>query len=451
MMSRRTILGMALFGTAAPALAQAQPRLVALGSFGLDATQFGLRPGSADDQSRRLQEALVEAGKRDAPLILPPGRYRIAQVIVPDGARLIGVPGATQLVAAQAGPMLIARRTRRAALEGLTLDGLSVRNADRTGLIQAEDVSDFNLQGCDLRNAGANGVTLTRAGGRIDSCRISVVRDSGIFSLDSRGLVIERNSIEDIGNNAVQLWRSNIGDDNSQVRHNRIARVRNDAGGDGPNGNGVVLFKSGGVIVEGNSFRDCALTFIRNNSGPAVQMLGNNGRRCGETALYAEFAFEGAIISNNLVEDCAMGIAITNLDQGGRLAVCANNIVRRANKQLAPKGKVLTGGTGIHVEAETSVTGNVVEDVSDVGIAMGWSFAMRNLVATGNMVRNTKVGISVSLVPKERNVLIANNVLSNTRSGAVVGFEHHTAVTGDLTRAADKRAAGVRVEGNSVG
>ena len=106
---------------------------------------------------------------------------------------------------------------------------------------------------------------------------------------------------------------------------------------------------------------------------------------------------------------------------------------------------------GVHVEAEAAVTGNVIENASEIGISLGWSWGMRNLAATGNMIRRTGIGISVSLVPKERNALIANNVISEARLGAVVGTEFGKAVTGDLTRGEDKRAAGIRVEGNAVG
>ncbi len=459
MLARRGLIGLALIGTAATAsraTAQVQaqrqvPIATPLGGLGLDAAQFGVRAGSPDDQSRRLQEALVEAAKRDAPLLLQPGRYRVSNVVIPEGMRLVGVPGATLLMAVQPGPVLVARRTKRAALSGITLDGNSLRAPDRSGLLHVEDVLDLSVDDCEFRNAGANGITLTRTGGRIEASRITGSRDHGLFSLDSRGLMIERNIIEDIGNNAVALWRSAIGDDNSRVSGNRISRVRNDAGGDGPTGNGIVLFKAGGVIVESNSLRDCALTFIRNNSSPSVQMLGNNGKRCGETAYFSEFAFEGAVMSNNIAEDCAQGISITNLDHGGRLAVCANNLIRRARKGHAPKGVELIGGSGIHVEAEAAVTGNVIEDASDIGIALGWSWGMRNLLATGNMIRNCTTGIGVSLVPKERNVVIANNVIAGATKGAVVGTEYGKPVTGDLTRASDKRAAGIRVEGNAVG
>lgn len=455
-LSRRDWLRTALFGTVAvsagPALAQA-PRPSApasLGTLGLEATQLGLRPGSSEDQSRTLQSALVEAVKRDAPLIVAPGRYRIGNVVLPENARLIGVPGATQFIAAQAGPLLVARRIKRAAISGIVLDGLDIKLGQRGGLLNAEEVLDLALSDCEFANAGSVGLTLSRTAGRIERNRFRSMRESALFSLDSRGLSIEANTVEDCGNNGIQLWRSQAGDEQSLIRGNRVNRIRNDAGGDGPNGNGISLYRAGGVVIEGNTLRDCALTFIRNNSGSAVQILGNQGRRCGETALYSEFAFEGAVIANNLVEDCAQGANITNLDHGGRLSVFANNIIRNAQKGLAPKGKELVGGIGVHVEAEAAVTGNVIENASEIGISLGWSWAMRNLVATGNVVRRSGIGISVSLIPKERNALIANNVISETKLGAVVGTEFGKAVTGDLTRAEDKRAAGIRIEGNSV-
>ncbi|CAN7518651.1 TIGR03808 family TAT-translocated repetitive protein [Bosea sp. LjRoot237] len=456
-LSRRDWLRTALFGTVAasagPALAQT-PRAgtsAPLGTLGLEAAQFGLRPGSVDDQSRILQNALVEAVKRDAPLIVAPGRYRIANVVLPENARLIGVPSATQFIAAQAGPLLVARRIKRTAISGIVLDGLDIKLGQRGGLLNVEEVLDLALSDCEFANAGSVGLTLSRTAGRIERNRFRSMRDSALFSVDSRGLSIEANTVEDCGNNGIQLWRSQAGDEQSLIRGNRLNRIRSDAGGDGPNGNGISLFRAGGVVIEGNTLRDCALTFIRNNSGSGVQILGNQGRRCGETGLYSEFAFEGAIIANNLVEDCAQGANITNLDHGGRLSVFANNIIRNAQRGLAPKGKELVGGLGVHVEAEAAVTGNVIENASEIGISLGWSWAMRNIVATGNVVRRTGIGISVSLVPKERNALIANNVISEARLGAVVGTEFGKVVTGDLTKGEDKRAAGIRVENNAVG
>jgi len=451
-LSRRSLMAAGLFGAASLRLpAQAQPRPPSpLGQLGLDATQFGLLPGAAEDQSQRLKAALAEAARRCAPLLLPPGRYRVAQIALPEGARLIGIPGETRLVTADGGPVLVARHLARASLTGLVLDGLDIPAPQRSALLAAEGVGEIAISELTFANAGSVGLTLNRCGGRIATTSFRKMRDAALFSLDSRGLTIEGNEVEDCGNNGIQIWRSAPGDDRSTVRGNRVGRIRADAGGDGPNGNGISLYRAGGVIIEGNQLRDCAMTFIRNNSGSGVQILGNQGRRCGETALYSEFAFEGAIIANNLVEDCAQGASMTNLDHGGRLAVFANNIIRNVRRGIAPNGKEPIGGAGVHVEAEAAVTGNVIENVSEAGISLGWSWGMRNLVATGNVVRKAGIGISVSLVPKERNALIANNVIDEARDFAIVGTEYGKPVTGDLAKAPDAKAAGIRIENNAV-
>lgn len=448
-LSRRQALAMALFGTVAaarPALARA----TALGGFGLEATALGLKPGSPDDQSKALGAALAEAAKRGLPLLLPPGRYRIGGVALPDGARLAGVPGATLLVAVQAGPLLTARKARRIALSGLSFDGLGLRRSDQGALVALDEVADASLDDLDFANGGAVGLSLGRTGGRIERSRFARMRDTALFALDSAGLTIQGNSIEECGNNGLRVWRSSHGEDGTIIRGNRISRIRSDDGGNGPNGNGISLYRAGGVIAEGNVLRDCALTFIRNNGGSGVQILGNSGQRCGEVGIFSEFAFEGAIVSANRLEDVAHGISITNLDHGGRLATVSGNLIRRARRGLAPWGKETIGGLGIHVEAETAVTGNVVEDAESTGIALGWAWAMRNLAATGNIIRNAEIGIGVSLVPKERNVVVSGNVIAGARLGAVVGTEYGKPVTGDLTRAPDRRATGVRVDGNTA-
>lgn len=453
-LSRRGFLAAGLVGPAVfhlPARVQsASPPRGPLGHLGLDASQFGLRPGASEDQSGRFQAAVNEAAKRNAPLMVPPGRYRLGSVQLPEGASIVGLPGETRLVTANGSPLLVANNIARANLTGLAFDGLDIPSPQRGGLVTGNNIGALTVSDCDFAKAGSVGLTLHRCGGRITTSRFHAMRDSALFSLDSLGLVIEQNDVEDCGNNGIQIWRSQPGDDRSILRSNRVSRIRADAGGDGPNGNGISLYRAGGVIVEGNQLRDCAMTFIRNNSGSGVQILGNQGRRCGEVALYAEFAFEGAIMANNLIEDCAQGANITNLDHGGRMAVFANNIIRNARRAIAPNGREPIGGIGVHVEAEAAVTGNVIENASEIGISLGWSWGMRNLVATGNVVRKAGIGIAVSLVPKERNALIANNLIDEARDGAIVGTEYGKPVTGDLAKAPDAKAAGIRIENNAA-
>jgi hypothetical protein len=69
---RRLLLG-SLAGTAALA---APVRAAPLSAFGLDAAQFGVRPGAPDDQSTKLQRAIDQAALSRVPLMLPPGVYR---------------------------------------------------------------------------------------------------------------------------------------------------------------------------------------------------------------------------------------------------------------------------------------------------------------------------------------------------------------------------------------
>src|ERR1700704_3663092 len=75
---------------------------------GLDAAQFGLRPGSPDDQSRAFQRAVDEATRTRAPLAIAPGTYRVGNIRLASGAHLRGVRGATRLVLSEASSLFAA-------------------------------------------------------------------------------------------------------------------------------------------------------------------------------------------------------------------------------------------------------------------------------------------------------------------------------------------------------
>ena len=65
--------------------------------------------------------------------------------------------------------------------------------------------------------------------------------------------------------------------------------------------------------------------------------MGNSTSKLGEVALYAEFGFEGAVVANNTVDGAATGVSITNFNEGGRLAVCQGNLVRKLFTRGDPK------------------------------------------------------------------------------------------------------------------
>ena len=121
----------------------------------------------------------------------------------------------------------------------------------------------------------------------------------------------------------------------------------------------------------------------------------------------------------------------------------AQNYVVRANPDDI-------AGVGISVEADTSVTGNVVEQAANVGIGVGWGQSLRDVTVTGNIIRAARMGIAVSVVPGAGSALIANNLIADTPLGAVVGVAWKQPVTKDLTRGGADRFAQLTIGGNQT-
>jgi uncharacterized secreted repeat protein (TIGR03808 family) len=224
-------------------------------------------------------------------------------------------------------------------------------------------------------------------------------------------------------------------------------------GGSGQNGNGVNVFRAGNVVVQGNRIRGCAFSAVRGNAASNLQVTGNNCTNSGEVALYAEFGFEGAVLANNVVDGAAVGIAVTNFNQGGRFAVVQGNVIRNlAARRPAGTDPNDGAGIGIGVEADSAVTGNVIENAPTAGISIGYGQHLRDVTVTGNVVRMAGVGIAVSVAPGAGTALIADNLIAGTRDGAIVGMEWKKAVTGDLARdgAGAARYAQLAINGNRV-
>ena len=102
------------------------------------------------------------------------------------------------------------------------------------------------------------------------------------------------------------------------------------------------------------------------------------------------------------------GISITNFNEGGRLAVCANNVVRDVRAAVPTPMAVPSAS---RVEADTVVTANVIENSAEIGLAIGWGHYLRNVNACGNIIRNCPIGIAVSAVPGAQSALVANNLI----------------------------------------
>jgi uncharacterized secreted repeat protein (TIGR03808 family) len=451
--NRRHLIGASAAGVAgalamSPDAARAAPLTSALGR---DATQYGVRPGSPDDQTKALQRAIDEATRAQTPLALPPGVYRTGMLRLSSGTQLTGVRGATKLVFTGGTSMLLGEAAGSVGLTNLTLDGGGIKLPTRRGLVHCLGGRDIRITDCEITGSGGNGIWLENVSGDVSGNIFTNIAVTGITSFDAQGLMVSRNTIQGTNDNGIEILRTAIGDDGTLVVDNRIEDIKAGPGGSGQYGNAINAFRAGNVIVRGNRIKNCDYSAVRGNSASNIQITGNSVSGVREVALYSEFSFEGAVIANNTVDGAALGVSVCNFNEGGRIAVVQGNIIRN----LLPKRPIGTApdddaGIGIYVEADTSVTGNVIENAPSFGIIAGWGKYLRDVAITGNVIRNAFVGIGVSVVPGAGTALVNNNMISLTPRGAVVGLDHARPVTPDLAAEGAQRFAQVVVGTNAV-
>lgn len=451
--NRRHLIGASAAGFAgalamSPDAARAAPPTSALGR---DATRYGVRPGNPDDQTKALQRAIDEAARARAPLALPPGIYRTGMLRLQSGTQLVGVRGATKLVFNGGASMLQSEGAGSIGLTNLTLDGAGIPLPTRRGLVHCLGGRDIRIADCEITGSGGNGIWFENCSGDISGNMISKIAVTGITSFDAQGLLVSRNTIVGTNDNGIEILRHAIGDDGTLVLDNRIEDIKAGPGGSGQYGNAINAFRAGNVIVRGNRISNCDYSAVRGNSASNIQITGNSVSGVREVALYSEFAFEGAVIANNTVDGAALGVSVCNFNEGGRIAVVQGNIIRN----LLPKRPIGTApdddaGIGIYVEADTSVTGNVIENAPSFGIIAGWGKYLRDVVISGNVIRNAFVGVGVSVTPGAGTALVNNNMISETPRGAVVGLDHARPITTDLSVEGAQRFAQVVVGTNAV-
>jgi uncharacterized secreted repeat protein (TIGR03808 family) len=420
---RHILIGLAALPLASPARAQT----------------LDLPPDSLEDQSGALQDALLRAAAEGRRLILPPGTYYAQNLQVPGGITIEGRPGASVLAAAGDAPVLRIAGSARVGLDGITVTrgNGGPAGADR-GLVEIEASDHIAISNCTFVGGASNGLVVRDAAADITHCDFTGHALAAIFSVDSRGLNITSNSIAKCGNGGILIWGSQPRHDGSIISGNSITGIGATNGGNGQNGNGIYVFRSNNVIVSANQIGDCAFTAVRLNSTSDISVNGNVCRNSGDIAIVSEFAFSGTVIADNIIDGAAAGIAITNLENGGRLATCSGNIVRniRERTETSPEGYPF----GIYVEAETTVLGNTIDAVPGTGIVAGYGTFLRNVAITGNVLYAVHTGIAVSVVsdPAPGPVLVADNIITDPLENAIVGIAGDEAVTTDLVRDAAK-------------
>jgi uncharacterized secreted repeat protein (TIGR03808 family) len=360
------------------------------------------------------------------------------------------VPGASRIVYSGDGRLFAAENLKRIELSNIVIDGQNRWLGDDTGaLLQFAGVDQVLIDNCEIGGSRKHALQLERCGGRIERSRISGAAQSGIYAVESAALSITGNEVFDCGNGGILVHRWKKAEDGTIVSGNRISHVKANDGGTGQNGNGINIFRADNVMVFYNHISDCAFTAIRANSGSDIQITGNQCLRSGETAIYVEFEFQGAVVSGNMIDGAANGISIANFDEGGRLASVTGNVVRNLTLK-GPYEHEVGFGIGIAAEADTLISENIIEGAPRWGMQLGWGPYLRNLVVSGNVVRKTPVGCAVSVAEGAGTAVITDNVFQEIADGAILGFEWDKKVSGELATADKSPYPQLTVERNRV-
>lgn len=418
-------------------LASAQTLAMAELRGGFDASEAGILPGTADDQSRKLQDLIDRAAAVGQPVFLPAGTYEVANLELRDGSRLTGVPGLTRLVYRGDGHLIAAQEIGRVSLAGITFDGANRWLADYTeGLLSFRNVGEVTIEDCEIVGSRKCGIYLARSGGVIERTRITGAAEAGIWGIENTAFTIRNNEVFDSGNGGILVHRWTKGEDGTVITGNRVARIAATNGGTGQYGNGINVFRADNVMVTDNHVSDCAFSAIRGNSASNITISNNQAFRSGETAVYAEFEFEGALITGNIIDGAAIGISVANFDNGGRLSTVSDNIIRRLVNKGPYIPTISSFGFGISVEADTLVTGNLVEGAETAALAIGWGPYLRNVIVTENILRDSAQGIQVSVVEGAGQTVIRDNIVDGARDGAIFGYRWKERVSEDLINGA---------------
>jgi uncharacterized secreted repeat protein (TIGR03808 family) len=398
----------------------------------IDTENLTLNSKSPSDQSVVFSKILAQASENNEVVNLPAGDYYVSNILLPKRTRLRGVPGATRLIYSGSGSFFRALNSEIIDLNGIICDGGDQNLSDEiTALLEFDTIPQLMICQCVITRSPKNAINLKNCAGHIEKSVISYA-DIALYSLDGAGVTISDNTIYDCKNGGILVHTSTLNPDKTIIRYNRVNRISAFSGGTGQYGNGINVFRAGDIIISNNQIADCAFSSIRCNSASNSQIIGNTCLRSGETGIYAEFSFESVIIANNIVDGATDGISVANFNEGGRLAIISGNIVRNMKENGPYPAEMIEFGNGISAEADTVITGNIIENIPKIGILLGWGSYMRNLSVTGNIVRNANEGIGISVVEGVGKAVMSANIFDNIKTGMIFGRQWKKVVTKDM-------------------
>jgi putative cofactor-binding repeat protein len=199
----------------------------------------------------------------------------------------------------------------------------------------------------------------------------------------------------------------------------------------GGGGGGLTLRRVSGRIADCD-IGGCRDTALVGEDPGGLEVARNHVHDCGDIGILlhrSRGAETGsALIAQNIIDRVATGIAVDARVSGARLAVVQANLIRG----LFFRKTVDPSGNGIAVEADSVVTGNVIENAPGFGIVAGRARRLQDVSVTENVVRNAYIGIGIPARRSAGSVRIAGNLISGAENGAIRAMNGPTPVGLDL-------------------
>ncbi|MDJ0644270.1 MAG: TIGR03808 family TAT-translocated repetitive protein [Erythrobacter sp.] len=389
----------------------------------IDIRELGARGDGSQDDTPAFREAFRAAASQGAHIVIPPGVFRVSDLEVPSNLLLEGIPGAS-IMRSQTGKSVLSMVARRNVVcRGITFQSVGEDTPEEALVTLSKPSSGILFENCSFYQAKAglsigSGVAVDVVG-----CSFNKLREYGILSRSSERMRIAGNRVTNCGSAGIKVSLRKRVEADALIEGNFVKDIttaasdipRGQKGNWGEHGNGIVAFRANGVIIQGNTVRDCSFSAIRVVGSEGCQVLGNNCKRFGGRALWAEFAFQGCVIANNYVEDAGYGfLSVTNFgNAGGRLAVVTGNIFRGQKKAW-----------GVKLEADILFHDNVLED-GTVAIAVGTNQHLRDVSVKDNLIRNFDYGILVSNNAKAGRAYVSGNIFTGIRKEKIAGSVQH--------------------------
>lgn len=414
-----------------------EAELIYMATSGFDTTQSDVITYSGNGSD--LQDAVNAAISSGKPIYMKAGTYEVGNILIGYPMTMYATPGTVTLkMAAGSSFIFYLSGFGEISLKGITFDGANRTFVDDANIpVEALVVakrdrsagSILRVRDCVFQNAKGPGVACYAVSLDLQSSRfLSSV--SAVLLQDCENSRISGNEIYQMSSSGIAVSRWAFGFDGTIISENRIGAVSQlDPASTGWEGNGISLFRTGNVVVRDNVINGCAYSGVRANLTAAVSINGNTVTNCGETAIYVEAigdtsSMHEAVVVGNIVDDAGTGISIVNYLSGGRLAVCSGNMIRNITKKLVSAGTANQGytmGAGIVVEADSAVTGNVVERAASFGIMLGTNNYTRDLLCNDNLIRTTPIGIGFSKETGAGQIFIASNMVSGFTNTSAFG------------------------------